>query len=190
MPKLYIIAGPNGAGKTTFAKEFLPNHAHCSNFVNADLIAAGLSPFSPSSVSIKAGKLLLAQIQEFLGQKADFAFESTLSGRTYVSLIKKIKKLGYSVTVFFLWIPDIKLAHERIKQRVKSGGHDVPFDDVKRRFERSRNNFIKLYEPLCDAWVLFDNSARRYAEISRGEKGKVIIFNPSFHKYFFGEGYG
>lgn len=187
MPKLYIIAGPNGAGKTTFAKEFLPNYAKCSNFVNADLIALGLSPFSPSSVNIKAGKLLLGQVKGFIRQKVDFAFESTLSGRSYVSLIKDVKRGGYSVTIFFLWIPDVKLARERIKQRVKDGGHDVPYEDVKRRFQRSRHNFLKLYEPLCDSWLLFDNSSGKPEEIAQKDQGRVKIINKGYYSWFTGE---
>ena len=182
MPRLYIIAGPNGAGKTTFAKEFLPHYAKCSNFVNADLIALGLSPFSPSLVSIKAGKLLLGQIKEFIHAKFDFAFESTLSGKAYISLIKEVKSKGYIVTVFFLWIPDVKLARERIKQRVKDGGHDVPFEDVKRRFQRSKLNFLKLYEPLCDSWILFDNSESKPREISCKEYVGLSDLNNQFFK--------
>ena len=186
MPRLYIIAGPNGAGKTTFAKEFLPHYAKCSNFVNADLIALGLAPFSPAGASIKAGKILLGQIKEFIDHKADFAFESTLSGRSYVSLIKDVKRKGYSVTVFFLWIPDVKLAHERIKQRVKSGGHDVPFEDVKRRLKRSRLNFLKLYAPLCDAWMLFDNSESKHVKVAHQKEGKLKILKGDFYKQFLG----
>jgi len=101
MPKLYIIAGPNGAGKTTFAKEFLPHYAKCSNFVNADLIALGLSPFSPSNVNIKAGKLLLSEIDNFIGHRIDFAFETTLAGKTYVNLIREAKSKGYFVHILF-----------------------------------------------------------------------------------------
>jgi predicted ABC-type ATPase len=187
MSKLYIIAGPNGAGKTTFAKEFLPHYAKCPNFVNADLIASGLSPFSPSAVNIKAGKLLLGQVKEFIHQKADFAFESTLSGRSYVSLIKDVKRKGYSVTIFFLWIPDVKLARERIKQRVKAGGHDVPFEDVKRRFQRSRVNFLKLYGPLCDSWILFDNASGKPKEIVQKDRGGVKILNKEYYSWFTGE---
>ena len=184
MPKLYIIAGPNGAGKTTFAKEFLPHYAKCPNFVNADLIALGLSPFSPSAVNIKAGKLLLGQVKEFIHQKADFAFESTLSGRSYVSLMKDVKRKGYSVTIFFLWIPDVKLARERIKQRVKDGGHDVPFEDVKRRFQRSRINFLKLYEPLCNSWILFDNASAKPEEIAQKNQRCVKIINKEYYNWF------
>ncbi len=187
MPRLYIIAGPNGAGKTTFAKEFLPYYAKCSNFVNADLIATGLSPFSPAAASIKAGRLLLGQIKEFINAGSDFAFETTFAGRAYIALIKDIKRKGYIVTVFFLWVPDVKLARERIKQRVKDGGHDVPFEDVKRRFERSRLNFMKFYEPLCDSWVLFDNAGTRPVEIGRKNKKGVKILDQAFYEHFIGE---
>ena len=158
MPNLYIIAGPNGAGKTTFAKEFLPHYAKCSNFVNADLIAAGLSPFSPSTVSIKAGKLLLAEIDNFISHKVDFAFETTLAGKTYVNLIKEAKSKGYFIHIFFLWIPNDHLAKERIKQRVRQGGHNVPDVDVERRLSRSLKNFFGLYKVLADSWEIFDNS--------------------------------
>jgi len=176
MPKLYIIAGPNGAGKTTFAKEFLPHYAKCSNFVNADLIAAGLSPFSPANVSIKAGKLLLAEIDDFIGHKADFAFETTLAGKAYVNLIKEAKAKGYFVHIFFLWIPSLSLAKERIKQRVKQGGHHVPDVDVQRRLGRSLNNFFNLYMPLANAWDIFDNSAMNpVLVVKSNEKGLQIL---------------
>ena len=114
MPKLYVIAGPNGAGKTTFAKEYLPHYAKCSNFVNADLIAMGISPFSPAAASIKAGKLLLKEIDRFISYKEDFAFETTLAGKAYINLIKEAKSKGYSVHILFLWIPSLQLAKERI----------------------------------------------------------------------------
>jgi len=170
MPKLYIIAGPNGAGKTTFAKKFLPEYARCPNFVNADLIAQGLAPFSPSKVSIKAGRLLLGQINEFIHKKEDFAFETTFAGRSYLSLIKGVKRRGYSVHVFFLWIPSVKLAQERIKQRVKEGGHDIPVEDIKRRFNRSQKNFFELYQSVCDSWIIFDNSGAKPVEMKRGKR--------------------
>jgi predicted ABC-type ATPase len=158
MSKLYIIAGPNGAGKTTFAKEFLPSYAKCSNFVNADLIALGLAPFTPSQVSIKAGKLLLNEIDNFISRKADFAFETTLSGKAYVNLLKEAKSKGYFIHIFFLWIPSEDLAKQRIKQRVKQGGHNVPDADVKRRLGRSLKNFLNLYSSLADAWDIVNNS--------------------------------
>ncbi|MBN1870391.1 MAG: zeta toxin family protein [Candidatus Omnitrophica bacterium] len=187
MPKLYIVAGPNGAGKTTFAKEFLPHYAHCSKFVNADLIASGLAPFSPASMSIKAGRLLLGQIQTFLDAKADFAFESTLAGRSYVPLIKEAKKNGYSLTIFFLWIPNAQLAHARIRQRVKQGGHDIPREDVVRRFGRSRDNFGQLYQSLCDSWLLFDNSGAEPKEIARYDQERLNIMEKDLFEKFQGQ---
>ena len=186
MPKLYIIAGPNGAGKTTFAKEFLPHYAQCPNFVNADLIASGLSPFSPVAASIKAGRLLLGQIKEFIETRSDFAFETTFAWRAYISLIEAVKRKGYTVTVFFLWIPDVKLARERIEQRVKDGGHDVPFEDVKRRFARSRLDFIRSYRPLCNGWTLFDNSRTEPFRIAYKEKGVLKILDEKLYKEFLG----
>jgi predicted ABC-type ATPase len=155
---LCIIAGPNGSGKTTFAKRFLPNYADCAHFINADLIAQGLSPFSPAAAAMKAGRLVLREIQELSNKGANFAFETTLSGKTYLALLKSIKSKGYQIHLFFLWIPAAGLALERIKDRVASGGHDVPAVDVRRRFRRSIENFLNVYEPLLDSWMLFDNS--------------------------------
>ena len=125
-PSLYVIAGPNGAGKTTFAKEFLPHYAKCENFVNADLIAQGLSPFSPAAAGIKAGRLLLKQIHEFAEQRADFAFETTLAGKTYVRFLRRLKQQGYVIHLFFLWIPTVEVALARIADRVRRGGHEIP----------------------------------------------------------------
>jgi predicted ABC-type ATPase len=157
-PKLYIIAGPNGAGKTTFATGFLPKYAGCFEFVNADLIAQGLSPFNPASADLAAGKLMLEQIRLLAKRKVDFAFETTLSGKTYIALLEQLKKQGYHINLFFLWLPDVRLAIERIADRVKRGGHNVPPDIVKRRFKRGIGNLFHVYRLLCDVWILFDNS--------------------------------
>ncbi|NTU50314.1 MAG: Zeta toxin family protein [Desulfobulbaceae bacterium] len=158
-PNVYIIAGPNGSGKTTFAKEFLPHYAKCKNFINADLIAQGLSPFSPQTAAIHAGRIVLNQIRDFSDKKIDFGFETTLSGRTYLPMLKALKAKGYSVRLFFLWVPAPDLSLARIKERVSLGGHDVPREDVLRRFDRSILNFLRVYQPLLDSWDLFDNSA-------------------------------
>ncbi len=182
MPNLYVIAGPNGAGKTTFAKEFLPKYAYCSNFINADLIALGLSPFSPAKVQIKASKLLLEQIDQFLKEKIDFAFESTLAGKTNVALFKEAKIKGYHITVFYLSIPSSQLAQQRIKQRVKEGGHHVPTIDIKRRFKRSWQNFIHLYKPLIQSWFLFDNSGLEPIEVAKCDQGKIYVLSRILYK--------
>ncbi|MBP9854203.1 MAG: zeta toxin family protein [Candidatus Omnitrophica bacterium] len=188
MSNLYVIAGPNGAGKTTFAKEFLPKFAHCTNFINADLIALGLAPFSPTKVQIKAGKLLIEQINQFLKEKVDFAFESTLSGKTYLSLLKEARVKGYNITIFYLSIPSAQLAQQRIKQRVKEGGHHVPTVDIKRRFHRSWKNFINLYMPLAQSWFLFDNSGLEPIEIAKCDQGKLQILNKFLYQHLMENG--
>jgi len=172
---VYIIAGPNGSGKTTFARKFLPDYIKCPNFVNADLIAQGLSPFSPRSAAIKAGKLVLSQIRGFLEAEVDFAFESTLAGKLYANLFKELKTKGYKLHLFFLWIPDSQLAIARIKDRVAEGGHHVPTEDVKRRFNRSINNFFKLYMPLLDKWMLFNNSDIKPSLIAKKNNGGIEV---------------
>jgi predicted ABC-type ATPase len=174
---VYIIAGPNGAGKTTFAREFLPKYAHCPNFVNADLIAQGLSPFSPNIVAIKAGKLLLEQIHKLADKEVDFAFETTLAGKGHAAFLKELKEKGYKIHLFFLWIPSKELALARIKERVARGGHSVADEDVKRRFDRSIQNFFNLYKPLSDTWNLFDNSTASPRLIAKEEYGKLVVLD-------------
>lgn len=120
-PNVYIVAGPNGAGKTTFARIFLPKYANCSNFINADLIAAGLAPFSPATAAVRAGRLVLEEIERLAKLKIDFAFESTLSGHTYLSLMTRLKQQGYGVHIFFLWVPNAGVALARVKDRVSKG---------------------------------------------------------------------
>ena len=168
---VYILAGPNGSGKTTFAKLFLPDYVKCPNFVNADLIAQGLAPFGPQAAAIKAGKLVLQQIHEYAERSVDFAFETTLSGKAYVNLLKELKAKGYALHLFFLWIPSPELAIARIKDRVAEGGHHVPAEDVRRRFGRGIRNFFKLYEPLLESWMLFDNSRAKPLLIAKKRNG-------------------
>ncbi len=175
---VYIIAGPNGSGKTTFAKKFLPEYAKCENFVNADLIAQGLAPFAPRAAALKAGKLVLQQIQEYAQRGLDFSFETTLSGKSYVKLFKELKLKGYALNLYFLWIPNTELAIARIKERVREGGHDVPAEDVRRRFSRGIINFFTLYEPLVDSWMLFDNSKEKPVLIVKRSNGKTEVVDP------------
>ncbi|MEJ2744215.1 MAG: zeta toxin family protein [bacterium] len=173
----YIIAGPNGSGKTTFANKFLPRYVKCPNFVNADLIAQGLAPFSPRSAAVRAGKLVLDQIGDFAKRGIDFAFETTLSGKSYVRIFKRLRAQGYALHVFFLWIPSPELAVSRIKDRVAEGGHNVPQEDVRRRFARGLRNFFTLYEPLLSSWTLFDNSGSKPVLIAKKRSGCLKIVN-------------
>lgn len=156
--RIVIIAGPNGAGKTTFAREFLPNEAGCPFFVNADLIAAGLSPFAPELAAIKAGRLMLEAIAEHVSRGDSFAFETTLSGLSYVRMIPRWKLAGYVVKLIFLSLPDAEMALARVAARVAQGGHNVPEAVVRRRFYAGMRNFQQLYRPLVDDWQMYDNS--------------------------------
>jgi predicted ABC-type ATPase len=176
-PTLYIIAGPNGAGKTTFAREFLPNYAECKNFINADLIAQGVAPFSPEAAAFRAGRLMLEEIDLHAKRSESFGFETTLSGRSYLSLIRDLKKRGYKVHLFFLWIPTVALALRRVRARVLEGGHDVPEDVVRRRFDRSIRNFLVCYRPLGDSSMLFDNSGATPAILAFEKQGSLRIMN-------------
>jgi predicted ABC-type ATPase len=160
IPRCLVVAGPNGAGKTTFAREYLPNDARVLNFVNADLIAGGLSPLKPELAAIAAGRLVLKEIDRLVEGRADFAFESTLSGLGYISRLREMKQNGYHIEIIYLRIFSSRLAMNRIKSRVRQGGHDVPRADVHRRFARSWRNFQSHYRPLADLWAVYDNSTR------------------------------
>ncbi len=174
--ELYVIAGPNGAGKTMFAKKFLPDYVHCKQFVNADLIASGLSPFSPEMAALSAGKLLIRKIEELAGKGVDFGFETTLSGKSYVPFLKQLREKGYQIHLFFLWIPTLALALARIRDRVQRGGHDIPESVVRRRFYKGIKNLFHLYQPLLDSWMLFDNSGTEPHLIAgENEDFKVVI---------------
>lgn len=156
--KVLIIAGPNGAGKTTFAREFLPAEARCPVFINADLIAAGLSPFAPERAAVLAGRLMLRQIEDEVRRGESFAFETTLAGRAYARRIPAWQKRGYRVKMIFLKLPDVELAIERVAARVAQGGHGIPEATIRRRFAAGWRNFGECYRPLLDAWQVFDYS--------------------------------
>jgi predicted ABC-type ATPase len=157
-PRCIVIAGPNGAGKTTFAREFLPKDADVIHFVNADLIASGLSPLRPELAALSGGRLFLAELDRLARARADFAFETTLSGRVYLNRLKRWKAAGYRIEITYLRLPSPQLALRRIAARVRQGGHNVPRADVLRRFARGWMNFEKVYRPLADAWAVYDNS--------------------------------
>ena len=158
MPNLYIIAGCNGAGKTTASYTVLPELLNCNEFVNADNIAAGLSPFNPESVAFEAGRIMLQRIDELLNREVDFAFETTLSTRSYVSLVKRARQKGYEVTLLFFWLSSPEMAMERVAKRVSKGGHNIPADVIERRYYRGIRNLVSLYIPLCDKWLIANNT--------------------------------
>jgi predicted ABC-type ATPase len=167
-PRCIIIAGPNGAGKTTFAREFLAKEADVVHFVNPDLIASGLSPLRPELAAFAAGRLFLRELDRLASNGSDFAFESTLSGISYISRLKRWKAGGRRIEIVYLRISSPQLALRRIAARVKQGGHNVPRRDVLRRFTRSWNNFEQHYRLLADAWSVFDNSARKPILLEQG----------------------
>ena len=153
-----IIAGPNGAGKTTFAREFLPREAGCPIYVNADLIASGLSPFAPGLVDVRAGQVMLEEIASHVRRMESFAFETTLSGRIYVRMIPDWRERGFRVKLIYLSLKDVQIALERVRVRVRQGGHDVPEEVIRRRYDRGWRNFNAVYKAVVDSWVLYDNS--------------------------------
>ncbi len=157
-PKIIIIAGPNGAGKTTFAREFLPNEAACPVFVNADLIAAGLSPFAPEQAAVQAGRLMLAAIAQHVARRQSFALETTLSGRGYARQIPLWRQAGYFVELFFLSLPHAEMAVQRVAERVRQGGHNIPEATIRRRFSAGLELLRTVYQPLVDQWAVYDNA--------------------------------
>lgn len=167
--KIIIIAGPNGAGKTTFARTFLPAEAQCMNFINADLIAAGLSPFAPESAAIKAGRLMLQEMFDYTRRGESFAFETTLSGLSYRVHIRRWRELGYHVSLFFLALSTVETAIARVAERVKQGGHNVPELVIRRRFTAGLRNFEEIYKSEVHSWVKFDNSGLEPLVIAWGE---------------------
>ncbi len=164
-PTLCILGGCNGAGKTTLARELLPRLG-IMRFLNADEIARGLSPLDPSLTAFKAGRLLIEEARGLIAAKASFAIESTLSGKTYVAMIREAKAQGYRFLLHYIRIGSGDQAVGRVCLRVKLGGHDVPEDDIRRRFERSRKHFIEDYVPLADEWGLWDNHSPPAVQIA------------------------
>src|SRR5689334_8705088 len=156
--RIIIIAGPNGAGKTTFAREYLVNEAHCPDFINVDLIAAGLSPFDPDRAAIQAGRIMLAEIQRRVRKHESFAFETTLSGHVYARMIPEWRSEGYRVRLIFLALSDAEMAISRVATRVAQGGHNVSAAVVRRRFAAGLHNFKNVYRHLVDSWEWYDNS--------------------------------
>jgi predicted ABC-type ATPase len=158
-PVIYLFGGSNGAGKTTFARAYLPHEGRNVRFLNADEIARGLSPFSPQTVALKAGRVMLQEVRECIASGQSFGMESTLSGKIYIGLLSEARKAGYEIELHYLRLPNVQMAVRRVRQRVKKGGHPVPESDIRRRFRRSIDHLLRDYLPLADRWSIWDNKA-------------------------------
>jgi len=180
-PHVYIIAGPNGAGKTTFSEKFLPSFAKCYEFVNADLIAAGLSPFAPHTQEMLAARLFLKRVHGLAEEGKSFAFETTLAGRSHAQLLIRMKKLNYRVFLFFLWLPDPDMAISRVQMRVRQGGHNVPSDIIIRRYYAGLKNLYKLYRPVIDVLRIYNASLLTPRAVAHEEDGRTMIFEPDIY---------
>ncbi|RYE18719.1 MAG: zeta toxin [Sphingobacteriaceae bacterium] len=179
MPNLYIIAGCNGAGKTTASYTILPGILNCKEFINADEIAKGISPFQPETVSILAGRIMLERINELLNQQVDFAIETTLTTLSYRKTIELARSKGYQITLLYFWLNDVELAIERVKIRVSEGGHNIPEDVIIRRYYKGIYNLIDVFINLCDDWIIADNSVKPYTIIATGKSSKRIEIRDS-----------
>lgn len=177
MANLYVIAGCNGAGKTTASYSVLPDMLSCYEFVNADEIAKGLSPFQPDKVSIVAGRIMLTRIKDLMYHDIDFAFETTLATKSYVPFIRQAQLKGYFVTLVYFWLSSPELAIERVKNRVISGGHHIPEEVIRRRYKSGIVNLSKLYLPICDYWLIIDNSEPPFQIVAEGFKTENIEIN-------------
>lgn len=167
MPLLYVIGGSNGSGKTTSALTILPTLG-ITEYVNADAIAAGLSPLNPQSMALQAGRLMLERLRTLANSDADFAFETTLAARSFVPFLQKCKDKRYTIGLLYFWLRSPDLAVERVARRVASGGHSIPEDVIRRRYDRGRRNLFDLYLPLCDEWFILDNSQPGYQLVAEG----------------------
>jgi predicted ABC-type ATPase len=182
MPNLYIIGGCNGAGKTTASYTVLPEMLDCKEFVNADSIAAGLSPFRPESVSFEAGRIMLHRIHQLIDEKADFGFETTLAAKSYVSLAGFARKSGYEVSLLYFWLSSPEFATSRVAKRVRKGGHNIPVEIIERRYYRGISNLIKLYIPICDKWMVIDNTAVSIVVAQGGRNVENVVKNDDIWK--------
>ncbi len=175
--KCYIFAGPNGAGKTTFALKYLSEISDRQNFINADLIAENLSQPLKSDTPFKAGREFIRKINEQIQKRKEFAFETTLAGKSVVKLLEKLRKAEYEIILFYLWIPSAAFSVARVKTRVKAGGHDIPSEIIKRRYSKSLKNLVTLYWNLCDYIVIFDNSKEIPSLIYERMNDKEYVYN-------------
>ena len=174
LPQCHIVAGPNGAGKTTFAMEYLMNETECRSFINADLIAQGVSPLDPAAAQITAGKLFLEQLGRHLTRRESFCFETTLSGTSYLHRVQDWQRDGWRVFLHYLWIPDVKFSALRVQERVAQGGHDIPYNAILRRYDKSINNLFRFLT-ICDETMCYDNSRLEHSLIFSMADGVLAI---------------
>ena len=180
---LYIISGCNGAGQTTASYSVLPKMLDCLEFVNADEIARGLSPFNPESVAIEAGRLMLHRIEELLAKDETFALETTLATKSYINLVRRAQTKGYQVNVLFFWLRTPELALQRVAERVASGGHNIPEDIVRRRYVAGISNLFRIFIPEVDFWNIYDNSQKPRIQIALGgREADTIVFNNTLYQ--------
>ena len=184
-PSIVVLAGPNGAGKSTTGPALLRDTLGITEFVNADTIARGLSAFDPEGAAIGAGRVMLRRIHELAEERAEFAFETTLTSRTFASWLGDLREQGYRVHVIFLWLPSADLAVERVAERVRTGGHSVPEEVVRRRYDAGLRNFFELYQPLADSWQFYDNSQSsgpRQIAAGQGTQATQVVDNSAWHR--------
>ncbi len=177
MKNLYVIAGCNGAGKTTASYTILPEILDCKEFVNADEIARGISPFQPEKVGIEAGRMMLKRINSLLESEESFAFETTLSTRSYVKFVKRAQQLDYQITCLFFWLDSEELAILRVATRVKEGGHNIPEEVIRRRYKGGLKNFFNLFLPIMDNWLFVNNSGDSYEIVAEGSMNEITVNN-------------
>lgn len=174
-PQIFVLSGPNGAGKTTAASVVLPERLGIDQFVNADLIARGLSPFAPDRMAFRAGRLMLERIHDLRARGESFGFETTLATRSYARFLSDARASGYHVHLIYLWLSGVDLALSRVRARVEQGGHDVPPAIVERRYHRGLRNLFGLYMPLCDTWTVADNSGDEMVDVATGRRGDAAV---------------
>ena len=182
MPTLFVIAGCNGAVKTTLSKNLLPEYLGVKEFVNADEIARGLSPFNPEGVAFTAGRIMLERIQELAKEKKDFAIETTLATKTYESLFKELQSDGYDIILLFFFLNSFEMAKERVRKRVEQGGHSIPLEVIERRYSRGIQNLVNSYISIADEWKVYDNSNNEPVLVAEGLRSEMSIFEPEIWK--------
>ena len=187
MPTCWIIAGPNGAGKTTFALEYLPKVAGCTHFINADLIAAGLSPLAPERELIAASRIFLGEIELHIRRREDFAFETTLSGRTYLRLVNRMRSEGWLVELIYLALPSVRMSKLRVAERVAHGGHNISDQDIERRFPRSLSNLLNVFSHTVDRCICFMNDGENPVLVFEEQIGNRDIIHVDYYRLMVNE---